>query len=93
MQIKNRIMRYQTEHNNRVLLKADKVLSANKNRSTNISARLSQKKKEPLPILAKGEAKTAAKMGNLPLNAIRQNRKEQIKSKLQMQQRLFKLSQ
>jgi hypothetical protein len=37
-------MRYQTEHNNRVILKADKVLNINHHRSSVISARLSQKK-------------------------------------------------
>jgi len=52
MQIKNRIMRYQTEHNNRVSLKADKVLSANQHRSTVISARIATKNR-PLPLLTK----------------------------------------
>lgn len=44
LQIKNRIMRYQTEHNNRVSLKADKVLSVNHHRSALISARLHHSK-------------------------------------------------
>jgi hypothetical protein len=94
-------MRYQTEHNNRVSLKADKILSVNQHRSTVITARVHDQGKR-LPLLAKAKSKniplskveekgTAKKVDPLP-KGFRNNRKEQIKSKLQMQKRVFKLT-
>lgn len=68
-QIKKRLMRYEREQNNKVCLKADKVLSVSRHRHSLLTARL---KKEPLPRLPN------PKLANDPnelLYKIRQNRK------------------
>ncbi len=105
VQIKNRIMRYQTEHNNRVSLKADKVLSINHHRSAIISARLHDSKpQQPLQKMIKAKSsnesllvKAEERLGRMrkiePLpKGMGHHRKEQLKSKLRLQQKLARIS-